>query len=216
MNGPSNETRNYSVLAISVWFLSALVGGWFDIFSMPGKPPLFVGLFLVLPILSFTTMYTLSARFRTFANSIPLSLIVGAHLWRYVGLGFIFVYLLGKLPGEFAIPEGVGDVVAAAFALPLARALHRKRPVRGYFLLWNIFGLIDLISAITVGILFSQGSFGILRTGVSTAFMTAFPVNVIPTFFVPLFILLHMLALARRNEVERTVGSRISFANGTS
>jgi hypothetical protein len=31
--------------------------------------------------------------------------------------------------------------------------------------------------------------------------MTAFPVNLIPTFFLPLFILLHMLSLKRSREL---------------
>jgi len=50
-------------------------------------------------------------------------------------------------------------------------------------------------------VLYSQGAFGILRTGVSTALMTSFPVSIIPTFFVPFFILLHVLALIRYKEV---------------
>jgi len=122
-------------------------------------------------------------------------------VWRYVGLGFVIAYFLGKLPPQFAFPEGLGDVLAAVFALPLARALYRGKPVRKFFIAWNIYGVADLISAITMGVLYSQGSFGILRTGVSTALMTTFSINLIPTFFVPLFIMLHILALIRYKEV---------------
>jgi len=212
----SSRHWNYAGFALLLWFLSAFIGGWFDIFTAPGEPPIFIGVFLALPILFFTTLYFAGTPFRAFANSISLSLTVGAHLWRYVGFGFVIAFLLGKLPAEFAIPEGLGDIVAAIFALPLALALHRKKPVRGYFIAWNIFGLIDLISAITMGILYSEGSFGILRTDASTALMTTFPVNVIPTFFVPLFILLHVLALLRRNEVATTLNSGVRFAKGIS
>jgi hypothetical protein len=133
-----------------------------------------------------------------------------------VGLGFLVAFLVGRLPAQFAIPEGLGDIVAAIFALPLALALRGEKPVRGYFILWNIFGLIDLLSAITVGILYSEGPLGVLRTGVSTALMTTFPVNLIPTFFVPLFILLHVLALLRRNEVKATPGWNQGVASQTS
>ena len=66
--------------------------------------------------------------------------------------------------------------------------------IRGVTSLWNVFGLIDLLSAISLGILYSPSPFGVLRTDISTAIMTAFPVNMIPTFFVRLFILLHMPA----------------------
>jgi hypothetical protein len=148
-----------------------------------------------------SALYFISARFRAYVNSISLQLITAAHLWRFVGIGFIIAYYLGKLPPQFGIPEGVGDIIAAVFALPLTRALYRGRPVRKAFIAWNVYGLVDLVSAITVGVLYSQGSFGILRSGVSTAMMTTFPISLIPTFFVPFFILLHVLALVRNKEV---------------
>ncbi len=201
----SENTKAFVALALVLWFVTALVAGWFDVFIAPDSGLIGLGLFLVVPILFFITWYIVSARFRAFANSISLWLIVGAHVWRFVGLGFLVAYFLGRLPAQFAIPEGLGDIVAAAFALPIALALRRNQPVKGYFVLWNIFGLLDLLSAITVGILYSEGPFGILREGLSTAPMVTFPVNVIPTFFVPLFILLHVLALLRRNEVGKTV-----------
>jgi hypothetical protein len=168
---------------------------------LPGQPPIAVALFLLVPIFLLVALYRANAAFHAFANRIPLPFIVGAHLWRFVGAAFVIAVPLGLLPAGFGIPEGVGDVIAAAFALPLALALHRRRPVRGYFVAWNVFGLLDLVSAITMGILYSDGSFGILRSGVSTALMIAFPINLIPTFLVPMFILFHLLALARRDEV---------------
>lgn len=111
----------------------------------------------MLPDVFFLTLYFSNKNFRALANSIELSLIVWAHLWRFVGIGFLIAFLFGKLPAQFAIPEGLGDIVAAVFASPLALALRHKRPVRRYFVIWNIFGLADLISAITMGILYAQG-----------------------------------------------------------
>ena len=195
--------KNFTLIAVLLWFTGALVAGWFGLFSEPDTPPTFLGIFFAAPIAVFKTLYLTSKDFRAFANGLDLSLIVGAHLWRYVGAGFIAAYLFGRLPAGFAIPEGLGDIIAAVFSLPLAIALRRSRPVRGYFIAWNIFGLLDLVSAITMGVLHSQGPLGVLRGEVSTALMTTFPVNLIPTFFVPLFIMLHALALARRNEVAK-------------
>jgi hypothetical protein len=40
-----------------------------------------------------------------------------------------------------------------------------------------------------------------VKEGISTTPMVTFPVHLIPTFFVPLFILLHLLALKRRREL---------------
>lgn len=194
--------RNFAIQAILLWFLGALIAGWFGLFVQSDAPPTYLGAFIILPIAVFTALYLSNREFRVFAYSIDLSLIVGAHLWRYVGIGFLIAFLFGRLPAQFAIPEGLGDIIAAVFALPLALALRRNKAVRGYFIAWNIFGLVDLVSAITMGVLYSEGPFGILRTEVSTALMTTFPVNLIPAFFVPLFIMLHVLALVRRKEVS--------------
>ncbi len=193
--------RNLTALAILLWFFGALIAGWFGLFVQSDAPPSYLGAFIVLPIAFFTALYLSNREFRLFVNTIDLSLIVLAHLWRYVGLGFLIAFLLGRLPAQFALPEGLGDIIAAVFAFPLALAMRRNKAVRGYFIAWNIFGLVDLVSAITMGVLYSEGPFGILRTGVSTALMTTFPVNLIPTFFVPLFIMLHVLALVRQKEV---------------
>lgn len=197
----SPSARNYTILGLVIWFASSLSAGWFGLFVQSGPPQAYFGIFIALPFMLAAMLYLLSDQFRAYTHSISLSLIVGAHVWRFVGIGFIIAYLLGDLPPEFAIPEGLGDIIAAMFAIPLARALYRGRRVRNGFVLWNVFGLFDLASALTMGMLYSEGPLGILRTGVSTGLMTTFPVNVIPTFFVPLFIMLHVLALLRRHEV---------------
>jgi hypothetical protein len=192
----------YGILA--VWFLAAAIGGFRGMFNRLDAPPAGVGLFLLVPIGGFVLAYATSPRLRHALDGIPLWFITIAHTWRFVGLGFVIGALANVLPAQFGYPEGIGDVVAAALCLPLARALRSPaegRRLRTAFIAWNVFGLIDLLSAITLGILYSPSSFGVLRTGVSTELMTRFPVNLIPTFFVPLFILLHMLALRRSREL---------------
>lgn len=69
---------------------------------------------------------------------------------------------------------------------------------RRWLLAWNTFGFIDLISALVVGILYSDTPLGILSSGTATTtLMVTFPVSLIPTFFVPLFLLLHLLTFKR-------------------
>jgi hypothetical protein len=192
---------------IGLWFIAAFIGGAMKVFSQTGGPPVPIGIFLVIPIGGFTLAYAMSSRVRHAVDQIPLWLITITHVWRFVGLGFVIGAVVHVLPPQFGYPEGIGDFVAALFCLPLALAIRkggRAPGLRGAFIAWNIYGLIDLVSAISMGILYSQSSFGVLRTDLSTALMTTFPVSLIPTFFVPLFILLHMLALARSREIAGT------------
>ncbi len=126
---------------------------------------------------------------------------------------FLVNYFQGQMPGGFALPAGIGDILVALAVVPLALAIsHRTHGVEKWFLAWNIFGLVDLIVAVSTGILHSPSSFGTLvGAGLTTLMMSQFPLSMVPTFFVPLFILLHLLALARRSEVKgesRVVGSQ--------
>ena len=187
---------------IGIWFLLAFVGGFMGIFNQADKP--YVLLIVLVPIFGFMLAYSLSMQVQRAVNQIPLWSITIAHAWRFVGIYFLVGAIAGILPPQFGFPEGLGDIITAIFSLPLAFAIrknHQSLRLRTAFIAWNVFGLIDLISAISLGILYSPGPFGILRTDLSTAAMTTFPVNLIPTFLVPLFILLHMLALKRSGEL---------------
>jgi hypothetical protein len=74
---------------------------------------------------------------------------------------------------------------------------------RARFVAWNFLGIFDLVLAVTMGILNSPSAFGILAgSGPTTLLMSQFPRSLIPTFFVPLYIVLHLLALVRRREIS--------------
>ncbi len=204
MDESTRAMATFLLTAVGAWFLLAFLGGMLNLFNQPGGPPFTVGLFVLVPIIGFASAYLLSPRVRHAVDGLPLWVITISHVWRFVGIGFVIGAMANVLPVQFGYPEGLGDAAAAALCLPLAFAIRRRAfspRLRAAFIAWNLFGLIDLISAITMGVLYSQSSFGVLRTGVSTRLMTTFPINMIPTFFVPLFILLHVLALKRSREV---------------
>jgi hypothetical protein len=201
---PTRITTRLLLGIVGIWFVAAFVGGMMGLFNNPNEPPLYVGLFIFVPILGFTLAYRTSSRVQQAVDAVPLRLITIAHILRFVGLGFVIGAIMNVLPAQFGYPAGWGDVIAAVLCLPLAWAIgqHRYSPrLRTLFIAWNIYGLIDLVTAVTLGILYSPSSFGVLRTDVSTELMTTFPVNLIPTFFVPIFILLHVLALVRSREI---------------
>jgi hypothetical protein len=190
--------RTLTALAVSAWFAAACMAGLRGFVDQSGRPPLVLFGFIAVPILGFVGTYLWSASFRAFTHGITLTLLVGSHLWRFVGAGFVMGWLMGVLPAGFAVPEGLGDIAAAAGALALLPMLYRGTAPRGWLLAWNAFGFVDLVSAITMGVLYSDGPLGVLSQGtVTTRIMVMFPVSLIPTFFVPLFILVHALVFRR-------------------
>lgn len=199
-----NSVRANVGAALTLWFVFALVmGASGQYVSGTGKPPLLLGLTLIIPPMLFALAYLRHGAFWTFCQALDLRLLTLLHLWRIAGLDFLLNYLQGHLPAGFAFPAGIGDVVIALTAIPLVLVLSSKRASAGtWFVAWNLFGLVDLIVAVGSGILHSQSSFGILAgSGPTTLLMSEFPRSLIPTFFVPLFILLHLLALSRSREV---------------
>jgi hypothetical protein len=190
---------------ITLWFLGVLSMGLLGLYSSnPGKPPLYLGLSITLPILFFVAWYWRRGSLWAFAQTFNLKTVTLLHVWRVLGIVFLIDYAQGRLPGGFAFPAGIGDIFTALAAVPVALAVSRRVPgARNWFVAWNIFGLVDLIVAVGSGILHSGSSLGILAgSGPTTLLMSQIPLSMIPTFLVPLFVLLHLLALARAKEVE--------------
>ena len=185
-------------LALLAWLVAAIVGATMGLVNRPGQPPLILLSLVVVPITLGVVAYRLSPSLRAWTDGFSLTWMVGLHTWRFVGFGFVAAWLIGRLPAGFAIPEGLGDAVAAAGALALLPGLRRGTVSRTWLRVWNTFGLVDLLSALVVGVLYSNGPLGVLSSGdVTTELMVTFPVSLIPTFLVPLFILLHLLTFAR-------------------
>lgn len=205
--------RRLTILALATWFVAAFVAGLLDLVNQPGRAPTVILGFLVVPMLGWLAAYLVSATFREFANGLPLTLLVGSHLWRFVGVGFVIGWLKGALPAGFGIPEGLGDIIAAVGALLLLPALRRGTAPHGWLLAWNTFGLVDLLSAIVMGLLYSESSLGVLSPGTpTTRLMVTFPVSLIPTFFVPLFIVLHALTFKRIADTALVRGAAVATA----
>lgn len=212
-------TRVFTFLSLAVWFLIALRMGLRGVFSSkPGLPPSSLGLAVLVPVALYSLIYVDRGAFWNYCLGFNLRLITVLHVWRIIGLDFLLNWSKGRLPAGFAFPAGVGDIIVALTAVPLAYAIAKnKRAAKPWFIAWNVFGLLDLIVAIGSGILHSGSSIGILAgNGPTTVLMSQFPRSLIPTFFVPLFMLLHLLALSRRNElVETAKGEHETFGART-
>ncbi|SRR6266436_9462 len=121
---------------------------------------------------------------------------------RVIGVVFLTLYALGLLPGIFALPAGLGDVAIGLTAPLVASVLASKARYRlGLLAVWNILGMLDLLVAVSLGILTSRSTLGLLAGTTSSALVVAFPLSLIPTFLVPAYLILHLIALDR---VRRT------------
>jgi len=125
--------------------------------------------------------------------------------WRVAGYAFLVLYAYNILPGLFALPAGWGDVfigLTAPFAaMSLANPTHRRS-----FIFWQILGIADLILAVTLGSL----AWLIAPHGIPTSPNTALPLSLIPTFAVPLLLILHVICIAQATRWPAQAHSRVA------
>jgi hypothetical protein len=146
----------------------------------------------------------LSPALRRTLAAASLPALVGVQLYRVIGLQFVILAGLGQLPARFGRPAGWGDVAIGLAAPLVALALARQsRGARTAAIAWNWLGLLDLFVAVGMG----TGRLGLLfgERLPAAAAMGVFPLILVPTFAVPLAVLLHLVALRRLREGRHQV-----------
>jgi hypothetical protein len=193
---PTHGVRSLTVAVVALWFLLALGGSLLGVFDSEPRPPIPLGLATVVPVAAFVSWYLTSARFREFVSSLDLRMLTLAQTWRVGGIVFIILYLQGALPGVFALPAGWGDI-AIGITAPVMAWYWRPPFPRKTFVVWNVLGSLDLVNAVSLGVLASATPVGVLAGEVTTRLMGQFPLSLIPTFFVPLLLIFHLICLVR-------------------
>jgi hypothetical protein len=162
----------------------------------PTRPPLGIGVSVLLPLAVFPVWYALSGRFREWVRSLDPARLVGLQLYRVLGGVFVIVFFLGALPAGFALPAGLGDVAIGIAAPFVARQLASgARQGRRNAVIWCVLGLADLVIAVTLGVLMSPSAVGVLAGEVTAAPVTSLPLSLIPIYLVPVSVLLHVATL---------------------
>jgi len=190
------NNKNYGKLTaglIAAWFVFAVSASALHLFKTdPSLPPIALGLAVLAPVAAFLFWFATSAGFRQFALSLNPRTLTFVQSWRIAGFTFLVLYAAGILPGVFALPAGWGDIAIGATApfaaMKLANFSHRRG-----FIFWQILGMLDLVMAVTLGTTARL----ISPHGVATGVMTVLPMSLIPTFAVPLLMMLHVICIAQ-------------------
>src|SRR5215211_7824224 len=116
------------------------------------------------------------------------SILVAVHVWRILGIAFLWGVSQGILHPAFGIPAGIGDILIGVTAIPFAYFLRKGFSWSKYALIvWSVLGVADLVNAVSLGLITAS------EFGIST--MATFPWFLVPTAGVPLALILHGITL---------------------
>jgi len=164
---------------------------------VPGRPPIpLLPIAILLPSIVALVLLLRSKRVTALLDSIPPHWLVGLQVYRVLGGFFLIYYARGQVPGVFALPAGIGDVTTGLLALPAAAYVATGTAFgRKIGLAWNVLGLLDFVSAISLGAMSSPGPLQVFAFDQPNALIGTYPTVMIPAFAVPTSIVLHILSI---------------------
>jgi hypothetical protein len=166
--------------------------GVFDVNSLPPKVMVWAGMPLMVILFGFIGNTGL---FKTLLRSITLESLIAVHIFRVVGVFFIILYCYHLLPAKFAFSAGLGDIITAILALPVAKMVSRGNPWRiTAVYAWNIFGILDVIDLLVIAVII--GANGNLRE------MTVFPFVWFPAFAPATILFLHTAVFRKLHQLK--------------
>lgn len=196
------------MVVLAAWLALVLFLGKNGAFlGSPGSPPLQLLLSVAIPLITFLAAYGFSAAFRSFVLAFDPQLGAGIQAWRFAGLGFLALYAYNILPGQFALPAGIGDMLIGITAPLVLLKLIRQPSFAStrLFAVWNLLGILDLVVAVSSGGLNAFLAQGTLNE-VTTRPMAQLPLVLIPAYFVPIFMMVHFSALFQLRKAHCPVG----------
>ena len=188
--------------------LSVILLGWLAIARYLGSaniyfatsdtavPTLLLG--LMIPLMVAAAGLWLSGSIANLVSAIPLRWVVAAQVYRVGGGIFLVLWADGRLPWQFALPAGIGDVMTGILAVVVAARLAQNAAgARSAVYAWCLFGIADLVVAVTMGAMTSPGRPHLLAFEAPNLLITSWPLVMVPTFAVPLALMLHGIVLWR-------------------
>jgi hypothetical protein len=192
-----------------LWFLYAGLMAHFGILGNSETRPPGIA-FIVGPVLLFLIFFV--TRPSASAKGVlvfPLWLILGMQCFRIgVELFLHQLWIEGLVPKMMTFAGANIDIYIGLSAPLIAWSSTRGRWGLKLAGAWNFLGLLALLNVVARAVLTAPGPIHLIHSEVPDRMIGTFPFLLIPGFFVPLAVVLHLLAI-------RAINSRLSTGNGT-
>jgi hypothetical protein len=140
--------------------------------------------------------------FKKLLRSITLESLITMHMFRFVGVFFIILYSYHLLPTEFAFSAGMGDIITALLAFPVARMVLKGKSwnIKAVYA-WNIFGILDILTLLVIAVL--DVKHDIVTGGNGDREMTIFPFVWFPAFAPATILFLHTVIFRKLIQIKK-------------
>lgn len=189
------KTSSKILTGLLVWYGTAYFLGNLGFF---GQRPLFVpNIIWAFVALLIFIKFALSSQFlQKVFDAVPIHWIMSLQVFRVMGVGFLSLYIMKLIPGQFAVPTGLGDVIVGITAPIVAYIYTLKNSYsKSLAIFWNWLGIADLTMSISLGILTYPEPMQVIATQISNAPIALHPLVMVPVFAVPLSVILHLFTL---------------------
>ena len=114
----ADRTRVFRVSAVVLlgWLALSIALAAMGVYHVDASAIPTVQYAIVLPILIGSLLIWRSETVARVIEAVPQQWLIGVQLYRALGVIFLILYATGKLPGLFAWPAGVGDIVIGLLA----------------------------------------------------------------------------------------------------
>src|SRR5208282_5293225 len=104
----------------TLWFAVAWSAAINGVFITGASPLPLLPLAIFLPVIIGTPILLLSKRVGQVLDAMPASWLIALQVYRVLGSSFLIGWARGVVPGVFALPAGIGDVMTGLLAVPVA------------------------------------------------------------------------------------------------
>lgn len=203
---PLSSAQKLTTVAIAgLWIGLAIALASAGVYAVTSTPVPAIGVMAGLPLVAATVAALSLASVRETLLALPLPLLVGLNAMRVFGGFFLLLAAQDRLSGPFPQSAGWGDIIVGLTAIPLTMAVVRNpQGNRGALFAWSLFGALDLIAAVTLGIMSAPGSpLQIFGETIGSSAVVMLPWSNIPTLLVPFYLLTHGIIFAKLRRASR-------------
>lgn len=190
------KIKNKIILFYLLYFLIIALISLTGFFSKNTIPPRII-ITATIPLFLFYLFYVQKTKwFKNVFEYIKLEQLIFIHIFRFVGVFFFLCYAYNVLPKEFAFIGGSGDIISAFLAIIVVLAIKNKiKHAKKIAFIWNIIGLMDILSVITTATILTQQAIQNNTLGVQQ--FGTFPFSWIPAFAPATIVFLHILVFKK-------------------